>query len=227
MSGYVIVADRNASVVRRSGRLGSTTYALVADSMADALDANALNERIIVAARQAINRTLDRARTAAARAIRDQVAFPASYLTGAESKLTVSQRASNENLEGRITGRQRATSLARFARESDPSAVRKKGGVTVQVKPGEAKFMKGAFLVKLRAGSAKTDTKFNLGIAIRLKPGESIRNKREMQQLDHNVYLLYGPSVDQVFNDVRYDIGPNMVSYLETEFRRLLDVRGA
>lgn len=84
--------------------------------------------------------------------------------------------------------------------------------------------MKGSFLVKLKSGNAKTDTQFNLGLAIRLKPGERLRNKTSMTQLDHNVYLLYGPSVDQVFRTVREDIAPDTASFLEAEFRRLLDI---
>jgi len=176
-----------------------SAYVIVAEGMSDLPDLSEADERIIVAARQAINRTLTHTRTASARDIRNQVAFPASYLTGEGSRLTISKQASNDNLEGTITGRQRATSLARFSKDRDPAAARRKGGVSVEVKPGEARFMKGAFLVRLKSGSAKTDTQFNLGLAIRLKPGDRIQNKTQMQQLDHNVYLLYGPSVDQVF----------------------------
>lgn len=202
-----------------------SAYVIVAEGISDLPDMSGANERIVVAARQAINRTLARARTASARAIRDQVAFPASYLTGQEARLRISKQASNDDLEGVISGRQRATSLARFSKDRNPASARKKGGVNVEVKPGEAKFMKGAFLVKLKRGSEKTDTQFNLGLAIRLKPGERIRNKTQMQQLDHNVYLLYGPSVDQVFRTVREDVAPDAESFLATEFRRLLDLR--
>lgn len=202
-----------------------SAYVIVAEGISGLPDFEQADQRIIVAARQAINRTLSRTRTASARAIRDQVAFPASYLTGQEARLRISKQASNDDLEGVITGRQRATSLARFSKDRNPSTARRKGGVNVEVKPGEARFMKGAFLVKLKRGSEKTDTQFNLGLAIRLKPGERIRNKTQMQQLDHNVYLLYGPSVDQVFKTVREDVTPDTESFLATEFRRLLDLR--
>jgi hypothetical protein len=203
----------------------SSSYVIVAEGFKGLPDFDEADKRIVAAARMAINRTAQRARTAASREMRQQVNFPASYLTGESARLNITRQATNENLEAVITGRQRATSLARFSRDRDAASARRRGGVSVQVKPGEARFMKGAFLVKLRAGATKTDTQFNLGLAIRLKPGERIRNKTQMQQLDHNVYLLYGPSVDQVFRTVREDIAPDAESFLETEFRRLLDLR--
>jgi hypothetical protein len=69
-------------------------------------------------------------------------------------------------------------------------------GVRVQVKPGQAKLLPKAFLVNLNNG--------NLGLAVRLKEGQSLRNKNDgrMVKLGKNTYLLYGPSVDQVFGDV-------------------------
>lgn len=183
-------------------------------------------EKIARFAAMAINKTLDRTRVAAADLMRQQVNFPASYLKGQNSRLAVSAKAKSSNLEGRITGRHRPTSLARFAKETDPKAVRKKGGVNVTVKPGQARFLKGAFLVKLRAGAAKTDTQFNLGLAIRLKAGQRPKNSRAAVQLDNNVWLLYGASVDQVFQTVREDVAPEAQDFLANEFIRLLDVEG-
>lgn len=178
-------------------------------------------------ASMAINKAADRARTRGAASIRQQVAFPANYLRGDESRLAVRKpRATADNLEAIITGRHRATSLARFSNTTSQARGRKQGGLNIQVKPGEAKFVKGAFLVKLRAGATKTDTKFNLGVAIRLKNGQRPRNTRAAVQLDHNVWLLYGPSVDQVWRSVREDISPEITEYLVGEFERLLGVEG-
>ena len=198
---------------------------ITVDGIDDLPDLNDAPERIVRLARMAINKTADRARTMAARAIRSQVNFPASYLSGSESRLYLKKRSVGNDLEAIITGRWRATSLARFAKGTGPSAAaRRAGGITVEVAPGEAKFMKGAFFVRLRAGTALTDTQHNLGVAIRLKDGERPRNTRAAAQLDHNVWLLYGPSVQQVFNTVREDISPETRDYLVAEFRRLLDV---
>ena len=172
-----------------------------------------------------VNRTAERAKAEGARRIRDQVAFPARYLTGRRGRLSVTKKASNSELEAIVTGQHRPTSLARFAGSRNPSAARKRGGVNVEVKPGESQFMGGAFLIKLPQGkTGVTDTQFNLGLAIRLKPGESVRNKRRMVEVSKGLYLLYGPSVDQVFRTVAGDITPDMEDWMETEFTRLVDL---
>jgi len=203
-----------------------TTYAVFVEGLDDLPDVQNIPAAVTVAARQAVNRATERARTWSAREMREQVAFPARYLSGADARLRITKKATNSSLEGVITGRQRATSLARFSRDRYPASARRRKGVTVQVKPGEAKFMRGAFLVRLNAGAGRTDTQFNLGLAIRVKDGETIRNKKNVTQLDRNVYLLYGPSVDQVFRTVREDVVPETRDFLEAEFRRLLDLRG-
>ena len=77
--------------------------------------------------------------------------------------------------------------------------------------------------MRLRAGTADIETKSNLGLALRLRPGESVLNKRQMVQVSGNLYLLYGPSVDQVFRSVAEDIAPEATDILEAEFLRLID----
>ena len=126
--------------------------------------------------------------------IESQVDFPSGYLNQPD-RLGVSRKATPNNLEAVITARDRATSLARFARGQSVANTKGKG-VRVQVKPGQAKLLPKAFLVNLRNG--------NLGLAVRLKEGQSLRNKNDgrMVKLGKNTYLLYGPSVDQVFKDV-------------------------
>ncbi len=180
-----------------------------------------LPAKIERAASRAINAASDRARAAAARAIRLQVNLPASYLTGDDSRLRVVKRASAGDLEAIVRGRQRPTSLARFVTSG---SVGSRNGVTVEVKSGSARFMRRAFLIRLRAGTADLDTKSNLGLAIRLKAGESLTNKRAAIRMNNGLYLLYGPSVDQVFRSVRDDITPDIADYLEREFGRLLDL---
>ena len=63
----------------------------------------------------------------------------------------------------------------------------------------------------------------NLGVAIRLKPGEVVHNKKVMQRISGNLYLLFGPSISQVFSTVREDISPETLDFAETEFLRQLD----
>lgn len=119
-----------------------------------------------------------------------QIAFPSGYLK-LPSRLGVTRKASPQSLEARITARDRPTSLARF---STPTGARTKG-IRVEVKRGARKLLKKAFIVGLKNG--------NSGLAIRLKDGEKVEGKRdEAVRLSKNVYLLYGPSVDQVFKGV-------------------------
>lgn len=170
---------------------------------------------------RAINKTIERARAAAAREMITQVNFPARYLSGAEGRLSVTKKASAVDLEGIITGRHRPTSLARFAVAARKSRV---PGARVEVQPGLAKFLPKAFFVNLRSGN--TDTKNNLGLAIRLPAGQRPDKAYKPTPLGRGVWLLYGPSVDQIFDDVAQDISPDTAQFLEQEFFRLMGVDG-
>lgn len=167
------------------------------------------------AASRAINRTADRARTQSSREIRQQVAFPASYLSPSGGRLAVAQQASETSLEARIRARYRATSLARFITRTGPRG----RGVTVEVKPGHSVDMPGAFLISLRGG---VDSKGNRGLALRLKKGQSLRNRMLSKQMAKGLYVLYGPSVYQVARTVFVDVAGNAARFLETEFERQL-----
>lgn len=200
-------------------------YALVIEGLDNLKDIKDLDRKTVAAARMALNRTLDHTRAASAREIRSQINFPASYVAPAQGRLAVVRKATNADLSGVIKARGRATSLARFASTRNPGAAKKAGGVTVQVAPGHAKFMKRAFLVRLPAGKPGVDTKSNLGLAIRVKPGESMHNKKIMaKQFRKNVYLLYGPSVAQAFDLVAQDDEQKTLGYLSDEFLRIVDL---
>lgn len=173
-------------------------------------DIEEIPERIRKAAMRAVNKTADRARTASAREMRNQVNFPASYLN-AEGRLQVTKRANQDDLEARITGRQAPTSLARFVQGTP-----KRGkGVRVQVKPGAARYMRRAFLMKLKNN--------NLGLAVRTDGGPP-KGAYKPKQISENLWLVYGPSIDQVFRTVAEDVSEPMADYLEAEFLRLLDL---
>ena len=164
------------------------------------------------AARMAINQVAERK---AVRAIREmmqaQVAFPPGYLT--EDRFGVTRLATTTNLEAAITGRQTPTSLARFAIGQSPQSTRR-GGIRVTVKPGSGQTMNRAFLMNLRSG--------NVGLAIRLKPGERIVHKNSVtaKAMKGGLYLLYGPSVDQVFRSVAVDATPSIADEVASEFLR-------
>ena len=49
-----------------------------------------------------------------------------------------------------------------------------------------------------------------------------IQNKRVMLKLKGNLYLLFGPAVDQAFKTIRFDIAPDAERFLGDEFVRLM-----
>lgn len=176
--------------------------------------------KVTQAATRAINRTADRARAQAAREILAQVSLPDNYVKAKNSKrLRVKKRAQREDLEAIIASSPRPTSLARFATSIS------KRGVRVAVKPGGSKTIPNAFLIKLRAGSADLDTKSNQGLAIRTRKGVAPPTAYKPKKLAENLWLLYGPSVNQVFGGERgvaQKVSPSTANFLEREFSRLL-----
>jgi hypothetical protein len=176
-------------------------------------------EAATTAARIAINDTIaGRGRTLIKQEMLRQVEFPPNYID--TKRLYVKRKAYNHLLEAVLAARQRPTSLARFATRQTPDGARKAGSVRVTVKPGHARDMKGAFLIRLKRGAELTDDNYNLGLAIRLKPGEQIRNKNTPFNADSNLHILYGPSVDQVMNDAVDNVVPDVLKEVDTEFFR-------
>lgn len=182
------------------------------------------------ARRPAINTTTRYAYAESSREIRGQVAFTRNYLGSATSgnRLRVTRWASEERPEAVIQARKRATSLARFAQSK---SFNRKAGVTVSVAPGSAKRLPGAFLMKLNSGASKTEDQYNVGLALRLKPGQRVFNKSVMipysrrvrpgrKKVDSALYMLYGPSVDQVFRSVALKVEPRVSAKLREEFLR-------
>lgn len=198
-------------------------YVVVVEGLESLKSFDDIPAEIARKARMAVNKTLDRTRTRSQRSIRMQVKFPSEYLGPSGGRLTVSRRANDASLEGAITGRERPTSLARFASgrvagKGAPTA----GGVSVEVKPGLAQMMRGVFLVKLRSGN--TDTKNNLGLAMRTRDGRPPKAAYKPGRLGPNLWLLYGPSVAQVFRSVSDEEAPDAADFLESEFLRLMDL---
>lgn len=192
----------------------SNAYIVAVDGLDQLVDIDSLDERILKAARNAVNKAADRARTRSDKEIRKAINFPARYLS---DRLSVVKRASGRSLEAVISGRDRPTSLARFAKSRNPSATRRAGGVQLAVKPNHTTTIPNAFLMPLRNG--------NLGLALRLKAGETIRNKKYLTKVSKGLYLLYGPSVNQVFRAVADEkAGPDAAGFLENEFLRLLEL---
>lgn len=179
-------------------------------------------DRAAQAMRMAINSTIkSKGRAAIKSKMLSEVAFPASYLNS--DRLKVTRLASNKDLEAVLTGRKRATSLARFLTGHPVPNSKRKGGVTVRVKKGRSTYLKDAFVVRLNKGASLTEDGYNLGLAVRLQPGEQLSNKRTGHKswlIPGRVALLYGPSVDQVFSGAVEELQPKIADMVSTEFFR-------
>lgn len=168
------------------------------------------------AARLAVNEAARFGRVQSSRQITGEVNLPKGYV---DDRLHVSLSKSGEPVAS-ITGRWRPTSLARFVMRRPvrgrPIKVRVKAS-------GGTRTLDKAFPVKLRAGTS-TETKFNTGIAVRIKKGGELRNSHAAKLLSEDkhgsVYLLYGPSINQVFRDVRYKVEAPIAERLSSEFIR-------
>lgn len=205
-------------------------FQVTIDGLESLVDIENLPPRLKALASRAINKTLDRARTAASRELTTQLAFPASYLRGTNNRLYVGRFASEQKLEGSLAARRRPTSLARFVK-GDKTPL-KKGGVNVMVHRGKARFMKRAFIIKLRKGVELNEESFNLGLAMRMPAGQKPSRAYKPVPLGRGLWLLYGPSVQQAFigenpqKGVAEKIKPEMGKFLETEFQRLVQLGG-
>lgn len=174
------------------------------------------------AARLAINQVASRGGMRLAQdAIYEQVAFPDGYLSG--DRLFVRKYAHEGDLEAIIVARKRATSLARFAQGQPIGSAAARSGIRVQVKRGKAVVMRRAWLVRLKQGASLTEDQYNVGLALRVNPGEKIVGKYSAHKswlVPGSVALLYGPSVDQVFRSVLDDIAAPIGQMVVDEFFR-------
>mgnify|MGYP001437795270 CR=1 FL=1 len=183
---------------------------------------------------QAVNKSTDASRAQARRDIEGEIAYPSGYLTPGAGRLTTAKKATSADPSATIRGRFRPTSLSRFVTSGRPAirGVSGKGGsrptpISLVVKPGKASFSKRMFLIKLQSGSGE-DGKFNLGVAIRLKPGEVMRNRKiravAMGGKFKGLFLLYGPSVSQALEQVAGQRHDQFEENMAEELERLLQL---
>lgn len=199
----------------------------MADSILDAIDFfRRLPNQADTAARLAINQVAARGGLKLIQSsILDEIAFPKDYLKG--DRLAITKYAKPGDLEAVITARERPTSLARFA-QGQVLGSKQKLGVSVTVGRGRKTMLRQAWLVRLKRGERKSSDSFNIGLAVRLKPGTSLANKKGEHRawlVPGKVALLYGPSVNQVFREVSADvagpIGEQVAEEFFRQFRRL------
>lgn len=196
------------------------TYAVFVEGLDEVRDIENLKPAVERAARLAINATADRARKSSADRMMRDINFPARYLNPSEGRLKVTNYARPSSLEAVITGRRRATSLARFV----TSGTAGKTGLTVSMKKGQSKRLNRAFLMKLKSGAGGVETKNNLGLAVRTAKGKRPDKAYKPVKVSDSLWLLYGVSVDQAFRIARDKVRPEAEAFLESEFNRLLEV---
>lgn len=183
-------------------------------------------EQSKVAERLATNDAAAHGLALARMVVTSEINLPPAYVRDPD-KLRIAKKASGSSGEAVILANARPVSLARFA--TSRKLGRRPGGVHVKVKPGGAsKTLKRGFLVPLKVGSEKADVAasfYNLGLAVRLKPGEKLSNKRVAKRLGNsgNVWLLYGPSVHQGFRQGMDRITPKVAEYYQRRYLHQLN----
>lgn len=183
-----------------------------------------LGQSVEPSASDAINETAVFARRLGSQEIRQRINFTAKYIDG--GRLAITRRAKPADLEAVVTGRDRPTSLARFAQGS-PRFGRQRTPPRVRVKAsGGASPIRNGFWMRLRRGNAVVSAEnANIGLAIRLAEGERVKNKNEMVPIGRNLYLLYGPSVGQVYRTVAEKSSDEVSAQLANRFAHHLGRR--
>lgn len=142
--------------------------------------------------------------------INQEINFPRGYLD-TPGRLSVI-KATKGKLEARVRARARPTSLARFGTQVGNK-------VLVKVsKSGQSKVLPRAFMINLSSG--------NRGLAIRLPAGENPKSAYKPTRIVSgsnsrtDLWLLYGPSVYQIMNNVVDEVTPEVEAYVKAEFMR-------
>lgn len=135
------------------------------------------------------------------------------------AKLAIVKTARAGDLESIVRAQHRPASLAGFS-DSPVSFGRPKAPIRVRVGRSKTVEMKRAFFIRLKRGAALSEDNYNLGIAMRLKPGEKVNNKNVHVSGNSRYAVLYGPSVEQMFNRITPEITDEVLDYAEREFLR-------
>lgn len=129
------------------------------------------------------------------------------------------EKAKLDNLTAVVSASSEPLPLGKFATNVPRGRIRRGVSPVVMVKPGAGAEMKGAFYVRVKNGTVL--------IAIRLKAGESVRNKTAnrtypLRKTDPSVVTMYGPSLDQAFKRNLDSFVPQINNDIRLEFNRQL-----
>jgi len=162
------------------------------------------------AASIAINDVARQERTLAKRQMQAAINVPSSTFEG--KNFAVAQFANPNNLEAVLSAARRPLNLSRFITSRTPKVGPKgRKGIEVSVKRGGSKrVLEGAFLIPGPSGG--------VGLAIRSKT--PLRNSRAARQIRPGLYILSGPSVNQMFGRIAPTRERPAAGTLEREFLR-------
>jgi hypothetical protein len=164
------------------------------------------------AASMALNETAQYARRITSAEIRKEIALRQGSIS---ARIRVRRTASPNDLEAIVSAEDRATSLANYSNSPRQFGRQKRSPRVKVLSSGANQPMRGAFWIRLRGN--------NVGIAVRLKAGERVRNKNKMSSVGRGVYLLYGPSIGQAFGSQARKMVPQISDYAETRVAHHLE----
>lgn len=167
---------------------------------------------------RALNKTASKAKTAASRAIRDQVNLSAAYVRenlkgpadGWAWKATIN------NLKALVSTPKRGILLRNFVTNAIPTSPgRPPTPIRVKVKAGSVtEVLKSGFYIRTKTSSVITPAVDN----------DVLRQLGMKQKLDSGPYtVLHGPSLSQIFTGVKDDIAPDMNAVLAANLQHEMD----
>lgn len=160
---------------------------------------------------RALNKTASKAKTIASRAIRNQINLSAAYvrenLKGPASGFAY--KATVNKLTARLSASKRGVLLYQFSTNSVAATGRPPEQIKVRVKPGRSVAILSAFWVRTKGSNKLTPAVRN----------SVLRQLNMTRTTDSGSFtVLHGPSLSQVFNTVKDDIGGDMNQTLTDNF---------
>lgn len=161
------------------------------------------------AAVMAVNDTADWARVRIKRQMQSEVNLGETAF--GKGKFGITRRANPADLQAIVSASRQPYSLSRFKTDT-PEFGPKAGPVKVRIKAGGSTVtLKRAFYLRAPNGA--------VGIAVRSKqPLDNSRGARRVKGTD--IYVLFGPSPDQLMRRLAPDSVPAVENYLNREFSR-------
>lgn len=175
------------------------------------------------AAKLAVGDAAEWGRNLSKREMVSAVNLPADALAG--RRFRISQRPTTANPEAVISADNNPLGLSRFV--VGPGKVGMPGPQTRTLRGGTTtQWPKGgdrgdyAFLIKVGPGKKGSAPAVRAGFGLAIRTTRPMENSREAFKIGKDLYLLFGPSVDQMFGQLMPQIVPRVEAKLQTEFAR-------